>query len=107
MRHAHGAVEGRSGGTIHSHARGDVQHDHDHGCHEGPGSNYQMLLLCDECTWVYRGAFQRDRYMVGVKDPLCDNRKSPGTLVVAPDDAIPNTYYDSSKDRGVRCVVPR
>lgn len=66
----------------------------------------RLVLMCDKCTYVYRAPEQLGYYEEGGPDRMCRSSKS-GTLVAAPLDAVPGTYYDKRKDPLLNCEVPR
>lgn len=64
-------------------------------------------LMCNRCTYVYRAPREPGYYDVGEPDRFCKDlpymHPSSGTLIEAPPDARPGTYYDPNKDTGIHC----
>lgn len=67
----------------------------------------RLTLMCNRCTYVYRMPVEPGYYGVGEVDRFCKGlpymAANAGTLVEVPEDAVPGTYYDESKDPGLRC----
>lgn len=68
---------------------------------QNPG---RLQLMCNKCTYVY-SAPQQAGFDIGVEDPVCRNARNPGTLIEAPEDSVPGTYYDDSKNPHIECVT--
>lgn len=65
-----------------------------------------LRLMCDKCTYVYNAPEQARYYELGGPDRMCRSKKA-GSLVVAPLDSVPGTYYDKSKDPMIRCNIEK
>lgn len=64
----------------------------------------RLKLMCDKCTYVYNAPEQAGYYELGGPDRMCRSPKK-GSLVAAPLDSVPGTYYDKSRDPQLKCQL--